>query len=61
MQADLLCTDAACAHSLDFGVCRCPFLAGTGEAVLQQGQAELRAVNDHQQRQVSTSLNVYHA
>lgn len=33
-------------------VCRCPFLAGTQEAVLQEGQAELRAVNDHQQRQV---------
>ena len=32
-------------------LCRCPYLAGTQEAVLQEGQAEMRAVNDHQQRQ----------
>ncbi|DBA87750.1 hypothetical protein WJX77_004203 [Trebouxia sp. C0004] len=38
---------------------RCPFLAGTSEELLQEGQAELRAVNDHQQRQVQVLLRLY--
>ncbi|KAL3158276.1 hypothetical protein ABBQ38_010522 [Trebouxia sp. C0009 RCD-2024] len=38
---------------------KCPFLASTQEAVLQEGQAELRAVNDHQQRQVQILLRLY--
>ncbi|KAA6425912.1 MAG: hypothetical protein FRX49_04287, partial [Trebouxia sp. A1-2] len=35
---------------------RCPFLAGTSEELLQKGQAELRAVNDHQQCQAYCSF-----
>ncbi|DBB17843.1 hypothetical protein WJX82_008236 [Trebouxia sp. C0006] len=38
---------------------RCPFLAGTSEELLQEGQAEMRAVNDHQQRQVQVLLRLY--
>ncbi|KAL0024265.1 hypothetical protein WJX79_000849 [Trebouxia sp. C0005] len=38
---------------------RCPFLAGTSEELLQKGQAELRAVNDHQQCQVQVLLRLY--
>lgn len=45
--------DPHSASSSVFLLCRCPYLAGTQEAVLQEGQAELRAVNDHQQRQAS--------
>ena len=40
-------------HSMLSLLHRCPFLAGTQEQLLQEGQAELRAVNDHQQRQVT--------
>ncbi|KAK9813191.1 hypothetical protein WJX72_010407 [[Myrmecia] bisecta] len=38
---------------------RCPFLAGVDEWVMQRGEAEMRAIGDHQQRQVQVLLRLY--